>query len=304
VGKLSKNVSLFNRLKTLMLLPLSMLRSAAIVWHCKPDVVLGVGGYVTGPVLLAAVFLRCRTVIWEPNAYPGLANRWLSFFVDQCLVVFPEADKYLKIKNIQRVFMPVRAEIENLSGKIKSAAGLVETHLLVFGGSQGARAINMAFVEAVQLGGDWLQGLKIVHQTGSNDFAKLSGAYQQLVASGHAVEVHEYLHDMPDRLFWADFVISRAGASTVSELAAFGRAAILVPLPTAADDHQTKNAQALVNRDAAVLLAQNELTPERLIREIVELKENVTRRRQISENVKKFYQSGAAEQTAKIILGS
>jgi UDP-N-acetylglucosamine--N-acetylmuramyl-(pentapeptide) pyrophosphoryl-undecaprenol N-acetylglucosamine transferase len=299
VGRLNKNVGLAERLSTLVGLPIAILRAFWILITFRPTAVIGVGGFASGPLVFAASLMRIRSFIWEPNAYPGLANRILSRFVDTCLVVFKEAESLLKNKNIIKVHMPIRKEIEALKPKVSTSD---EFHLLVFGGSQGSRALNNILLECVAKGGDWLKDLKIVHQTGSLDYHRLLHEYANVPNTRDFLEVHEYLHDMPSRLDWADLVIARAGTGTISELAAAGKPGILVPLPTAADDHQTRNAEALVKTNAAVLIAQKELTPERLIREIESFKSHREKLLELSRNIQKFHQSHAALEIAKLIL--
>jgi UDP-N-acetylglucosamine--N-acetylmuramyl-(pentapeptide) pyrophosphoryl-undecaprenol N-acetylglucosamine transferase len=289
----------------LLQLPLALWRAAYLLLKFRPDVVIGVGGYVSGPLLFAAALLRYRTLIWEPNAYPGLANRWLSSLVSQCLVVFDEAKKHLPKGKITKIHMPVRKEIEELAEILKwqDQAAPATFHVLVFGGSQGARAINNNLMQMVKKYSDQLGNIEIVHQTGPTDFMRIQNEYLVMPHAQQIVSVHEYLYDMPERLKWADLVIARSGTGTLSELAASGRPAILIPLPTAADDHQTQNAMALVQRGAAQLLPQKELTPERLFHEIMELKKESSRRKQMSENVRSFHKRHAADAIADLVLG-
>jgi UDP-N-acetylglucosamine--N-acetylmuramyl-(pentapeptide) pyrophosphoryl-undecaprenol N-acetylglucosamine transferase len=216
-------------------------------------------------------------------------------------VVFSEAAKLLKNRNVIKVHMPVRREIEALRPR---ASTTDEFHLLVFGGSQGSRALNNALLECVLKGGPWLKNIRIVHQTGSADYKRLLQDYAAAPDARDFLEVHEYLHDMPARLDWADLVVARAGTGTISELAAAGKPAILVPLPTAADDHQTRNAEELVKMNAAVLLAQKDLTPERLIREIEALKNHREGLLELSHNIQQFHSGQAAIEIANIVLGA
>lgn len=299
IGRLNRNVSVFERVRTLLTLPFAICKSFSVVNAFKPDVVLGVGGYASGPFVFAAALLGYRTLIWEPNAYPGLANRLLSRFVSCSLVVFSEAAQFMKNKNVVHVHMPVRPEIE--SAPLRTERNK-KFHILMFGGSQGARSLNTALLEAVKAGGDWLREVEIVHQTGALDYERVSAAYAETTATRDHVSVQPYLHDMPQRYAWADLVISRAGTGTISELAACGKAAILIPLPTAADDHQTKNALALTAIGGAFLLRQNELTPQRLIRDIEEFKTRPEKITRLEENIRKFHKPKAAHEIAKIIL--
>ena len=299
IGRLNRNVGWRERLTTLIALPFAMVKSFWLILRLRPSAVVGVGGYASGPIVLAAALMRVRAYIWEPNAYPGLANRILARFVSGCLVVFTEAGKMLKNGHIAKVHMPVRREIEALNPGVSTAE---EFHLLVFGGSQGSRALNNVLIKSIGENGAWLKNVRIVHQTGPVDYARLLQEYAKIPLARDFVEVHEYLHDMPKRLAWADLVIARAGTGTISELAACGKPAILVPLPTAADDHQTKNAEALVKVGAAVMIPQSEFTPERLAREVEGFKNHREKLLELSQNIRRLHQSDAAMQIAKIVL--
>jgi UDP-N-acetylglucosamine--N-acetylmuramyl-(pentapeptide) pyrophosphoryl-undecaprenol N-acetylglucosamine transferase len=230
-----------------------------------------------------------------------MANRILSRFVDVCLVVFDEAGSQLKNKNIIRTHMPVRKEIEN----IKPGAAHDDFHLLVFGGSQGARPITNAVMAAIKSGGAWLENTKVVLQTGAAEFEKIKAEFETLDNSKKSqVEVLPYLHDMPSRYSWADLVVGRSGTGTISELAACGKAALLIPLPTSADDHQTKNAEALVKLGGAELLKQNDLTTQHLSQQILAFKSNRARIEKMQTQIQKFHKPNAGYEIAKIILSA
>jgi UDP-N-acetylglucosamine--N-acetylmuramyl-(pentapeptide) pyrophosphoryl-undecaprenol N-acetylglucosamine transferase len=255
VGRLHQTVGLATQIKTVLKMPLAFWAAFKILREMKPIVVLGVGGFASGPILLMASLLGYRTLIWEPNAYPGMTNRWLAGRVDECLLVFEEASQYLKARRITRAGLPVRATMipalrEN---------GKRSLRVFVTGGSQGARFINNLISETVKQNGKWMEGIELVHQVGSLDFQRIKQVYE---GAPPAFQVHEYIHDMDRRFAWADLVICRAGASTVAEVCACQKAAIFIPLPTAADDHQRKNAEVLAKADAALMLLQKDLTPE------------------------------------------
>lgn len=257
VGKLHKSVDLLARIKTLFQLPLALFSSARIVSDLRPVAVLGVGGFASGPLLLMASLMGYRSLIWEPNAYPGMANRILSRFVNECLLVFKEAGGYLRAKKLTQVGLPVRATMiprQRPSG--------LPLRVLIFGGSQGARFINNIVSEAVSKGGSWLENVELIHQTGSLDFARISEVYK---SAPRQAQVLEYIHDMDQKLAWADVVVCRAGASTVAEMCACQKAAVFVPLPTAADNHQQKNAEVLLREKAAMMMLQSELTSEKFM---------------------------------------
>jgi UDP-N-acetylglucosamine--N-acetylmuramyl-(pentapeptide) pyrophosphoryl-undecaprenol N-acetylglucosamine transferase len=290
IGRLNSNVSLRERVQTVFLLPWALLKSVWLLRQENPDFVLGVGGHASGPLLLMAALLGYRTAIWEPNAMPGMANRWLSRFVDECWVVFEEARTRLHSKNLHVGGMPVRREIEEMP--VSTTAG-TPFRLLVFGGSQGARGLNNAVVEMVKSGR--LNGVQIVHQTGAFDYKRVREAYGEALAQ---VDLREYLHDMGQQYAKADLVVCRSGTGTLSELAACGKAAILVPLPTAADDHQRLNAESLVEKGAAVMILQKDLNGERLRQEIEALRAHPERLRGMSAAVRGFHHPRAAENLA------
>lgn len=288
IGRLNSNVSLAERLKTVLLLPWAMVKSALLLLKQKPDFVLGVGGHASGPLLLMASLLGYRNAIWEPNAMPGMANRILSKFVDEAWVVFDEARGLLK-GNVQVAGMPVRREIEEMPMS-KSPGG--NFRLLIFGGSQGARGLNTAAAEMIKKGGAWLNGMEIIHQTGAADFQRIKDLYGEALSR---VDLREYLHDMGQQYQKADLVICRSGTGTLSELAACGKPSILIPFPFAADDHQKKNAESLVAKKAAIMILQKDLTPDGLRDQILELKAHPEVMRQMGEAVRTFHHPRAAE---------
>ncbi|MGE0762707.1 MAG: undecaprenyldiphospho-muramoylpentapeptide beta-N-acetylglucosaminyltransferase [Bdellovibrionales bacterium] len=300
VGKLNRNTRFGERFKTLLLLPWGLLRAAWLVFRMKPVLVLGVGGYVTGPVVLAAALLRRQSFLWEPNAHPGMANRWLAPFVAECLVVFDEAAKGLNSKRIFKVGMPVRAAIEAVGqSPTPTSAAPAALRVLIFGGSQGARAINQVVATTIAHGGAWLENVEFVHQTGPADYERVAALYRESQAK---VEVKEYLHDMDRRYAWADVIIARSGTGTVSELAACGKAAVLIPLPTAADNHQQRNAEALLHKEAALMVLQRDFTPDRFEQLIVRFKTDRQIIDRLSVNIRQFHRPHADQEIAQHLL--
>jgi UDP-N-acetylglucosamine--N-acetylmuramyl-(pentapeptide) pyrophosphoryl-undecaprenol N-acetylglucosamine transferase len=295
VGKLNHGGGLLGKLKTLLQLPLAFVQSFRILKRLEPAAVLGVGGYASGPLVLMASFMGFPTAIWEANAHPGMTNRWLSNFVRKSYLVFKEAQPLLHSRKSQVMGLPVRDEIES---PMKSTVSST-FRILIVGGSQGSRAINNGVAAAIQKGGDWLQGLKIVHQCGVHDYQDLKQRYQ-----GHesVVEVHEFLYDMNVQYANCDLVICRGGASTVAELSASGKVALVIPLPTAADNHQQKNAETLVKSQAGVLLLQKDLNPENLIHEIQKLRNDPELRMRMSENIRKLFIPHAAQNMARDLM--
>ncbi|ODS51102.1 MAG: undecaprenyldiphospho-muramoylpentapeptide beta-N-acetylglucosaminyltransferase, partial [Bdellovibrio sp. SCN 50-8] len=304
-GKLNFAGRWLLKIKTLIRMPLAFVRSAQLLLQNPPQAVLGVGGYASGPFVMTASLLGFRTALWEPNAFPGLTNRLLARFVHVCYLVFGETEKQIKARKIQRLGMPVRAEVEVGHQEIKTNGKKTEIEtepfrILCFGGSQGARAVNEALAACLlKLGEDQrhLQGRKIevVHQIGSTDWAKFQEKYKNM---GPWLRPMEFIRDMPERYRWADLVIARAGASTVSEIAAFGKPAILIPLP-GAEAHQEFNAESMAAKNAVVLLKQKDLTPDRLWSEIESLKNNPERRREMSSKVIHFFEPEAARKIAQ-----
>jgi UDP-N-acetylglucosamine--N-acetylmuramyl-(pentapeptide) pyrophosphoryl-undecaprenol N-acetylglucosamine transferase len=297
VGRLNQ-VSLKEKILTLLRLPLSFVSSFRLLRKFRPRAVVGVGGYASGPILLIASLMGIETAVWEPNAMPGLTNRWLSRFVDECWLVFDSARRHLKAKKYFPAGMPVRKEIEQAKHSGEHPGPM---NVLIFGGSQGARVLNTNVAEMLKVRDEFALHHAVVHQTGPSDFSRVQSIYGDAL-NVLSVEVTEYLHDMHRRYEWADVVIARAGAASVAELAACGKAAILVPLPTAADNHQQKNAEALVQKDAAIMILQKDLTPEKLRATLQELEAQPERRHRMERNIRQFHQPQAAEKIVGHLL--
>jgi UDP-N-acetylglucosamine--N-acetylmuramyl-(pentapeptide) pyrophosphoryl-undecaprenol N-acetylglucosamine transferase len=211
----------------------------------KPSIVIGTGSYVSGPVVFAGWLLRIPTVIQEQNLYPGITNRFLSRIVRETAASFEGSKRFLHGR-VTVTGNPVREEF--LTVKKKARGGRFS--LLIFGGSQGARSINKGMLESLPLLKEFQTRLQIVHQTGPSDLEMVKDAYRR--EEIHA-EVFEFLKDMPERFQGADLMVCRAGASTIAEILAAGRASILVPFPMATNDHQRKNARALEEQGAAIM---------------------------------------------------
>jgi UDP-N-acetylglucosamine--N-acetylmuramyl-(pentapeptide) pyrophosphoryl-undecaprenol N-acetylglucosamine transferase len=246
------------------LLPLSGLDAWRIVSRRAPHLVIGVGGYSSGPVVATAVARRIPTLLLEQNALPGFTNRRLARYVSAAAVTFPSTVGYFG----RRGFVagnPVRPEFF-IDGEGNTAGG--PPRVLIFGGSQGAHAINVAMVEAAPRLATRYGGMAITHQTGARDLELVRGAYQR---AGLTARVEPYLFAMDREMKSADLVVCRAGATTIAELAAAGRPSLLVPLPTAADDHQRKNAEVFRDAGAAELIEQKTLTGALLAERVVAL---------------------------------
>jgi UDP-N-acetylglucosamine--N-acetylmuramyl-(pentapeptide) pyrophosphoryl-undecaprenol N-acetylglucosamine transferase len=259
VGAL-KGVSLFERIKSLVGLPLSLVAAFRILRRFRPDVTIGVGGYSAGPTLLMAALMRIPTMVVEPNAMPGFTNRVLARFVDAAALSFEDARRYFGRRSVV-TGNPVRLDFARLGKKTRSD----KLHVLIFGGSQGAHAINNAIAAALPLLAARKDRLVIVHQTGERDFEMVQRAYKK---AGLEAEVKPFIHDMANQFERADVLICRSGATTVAEVAAAAKAAIFVPFPFATDDHQRKNAEAFERVGAGIKIPQKYLTPERLAEEL------------------------------------
>ena len=260
-----KNVSAVKRLVSLARLPRGFLDALAILRRFRPDVVVGVGGYASGPILLMASLSRYPTMVIEPNAMPGFTNRVLARFVRAAAVTFEESLAWFGKRGVV-TGNPVRSDFAGLAKKERGD----KTHLLVFGGSQGSRSLNNAMMAALPHLADAIRDgrLTITHQTGPREFETVRDAY---AAAGVEADVRPYIDRMVDAFDVADLLLCRAGATTVAEVAVAGKAAIFVPFPQAADDHQRKNAEAFVRAGAGRMLLERDLTGERVAREILDL---------------------------------
>ncbi|MBX3328952.1 MAG: undecaprenyldiphospho-muramoylpentapeptide beta-N-acetylglucosaminyltransferase [Nitrospira sp.] len=240
--------------------PLGIRQSLKILKRRQADLVIGVGGYTSPTMLVAAALKGIARVILEPNAHPGLANKVVAPFAQRVFLAFESAGTFFDRRKVRVVGTPIRQEFlvrptDSVSTKQH------RRHMLIFGGSQGARAINSAVLEGLPQLSQRLPGLTITHQTGEGDFKRVSDVYRTL---GIQAKVVPFLYDMPTVLRTADLVVARAGAMTIAELTACGKAAILIPLPTAIYDHQMKNARAMEAAGGAVVLPQADLTGVKL----------------------------------------
>ncbi|MGA7292831.1 MAG: undecaprenyldiphospho-muramoylpentapeptide beta-N-acetylglucosaminyltransferase, partial [Terriglobales bacterium] len=222
VGAL-KNVSLMTRVKTMFDLPRAIGASSRMLTEFDPEVVIGVGGYASGPAMVAAIRRRLPTLAFEPNVVPGFANRMISRWVSAAAVHFEETCRYFPHCKVTGV--PVRSAFFTIPPSSPGLTGGSPT-LLVFGGSQGARAINQAMIESLKGLRARIPGIHIIHQTGQRDYDRVLAAYQQ---SGISGEVHKFIDDMPGTFSRSDLLVCRSGASTVGEITAAGKAAIFVP---------------------------------------------------------------------------
>jgi UDP-N-acetylglucosamine--N-acetylmuramyl-(pentapeptide) pyrophosphoryl-undecaprenol N-acetylglucosamine transferase len=282
-----KGMSLSSLARGLALLPLSALDAWNIVSRRRPQLVIGVGGYSSGPVVLVAALRRIPTLLLEQNAVPGFTNRRLAPFISAAAVTFESTLSYFG----RRGFVagnPVRPEFFD---EAPAAPPGGPPRVLIFGGSQGAHAINMAMVAAASRLAAHPGGLAITHQTGERDLERVRDGYR---AAGLTARVEPFLYAMDREMKSADLVVCRAGATTIAELTAAARPSVLIPLPTAADDHQRKNAEALAASGAAEVLAQPAMTGERLADVIAALAASTERRRAMSEAARRLAKPDAA----------
>ena len=264
IGGLNR-VGFRQTLATLAELPFSVWQASRILDRAAPAAVFSMGGYVAGPVLLAAVAKRVPIVVMEPNAIPGFTHRHLARFVARALVSFPETARWFPEGRTQVTGLPIRQEFFEIPRKPSSA----EITVLITGGSQGSRTLNRAAEESWPL---WPRTgprrVRLIHQTGSPMYAGLAARF---AASGVPGEIAAFIADMPAAFAQADMVVSRSGMGAVSELAAAGKPSILVPFPAASNQHQLKNAQAMEKAGAAALVEDHQLNGARLVEEVMRL---------------------------------
>ena len=288
VGALNR-VSLKTRLKTIFDLPRAVWDSRRILSEFRPDIVIGVGGYASGPAMLAALLSRVPTLVFEPNFVPGFANRLVAPLVSGAAVHFAETGRYFRRCEVTGV--PVREAFFQIANEHP-----VNTKtLLVFGGSQGAHAINQVVMDSVADLRQRVPGIHIVHQTGERDYNDAQAAYANL---GDSVEAYRFIDDMPGLFASADLLVCRSGASTVAEVTAAGKPAVFVPFPRAADDHQKRNAEALERAGAAVMLEESKLTRESLVEAISTLLGDPSRLERMGDAARKLSHPNAARDIA------
>ena len=288
-----KGKSLAARARGAALVPLSAVDAWRLISRRSPDVVIGVGGYSSGPVVAVAALRRIPTMVLEQNAVPGLTNRLLARFVRRAAVTYDASLKYFHGKGfisgnpVRREFLEVDDEPTH-----DAAVNASRVRVLVFGGSQGAHAINVAMVEAAPRLAAAAQTVDFVCQTGTHDFDMVRTAFERYGVQGR---VERFIDAMDREMKAAALVVSRAGATTLAEVTAAGRPAILIPLPTATDDHQRQNARALESAGAAELIEQRELTGERLAGRILALAADREQRRRMSAAARQLARPRAAE---------
>jgi UDP-N-acetylglucosamine--N-acetylmuramyl-(pentapeptide) pyrophosphoryl-undecaprenol N-acetylglucosamine transferase len=276
-------------------LPLGVVHCIKLISAFKPQVVVGVGGYASGPAMMAAILLGIPTLAYEPNAVPGMTNRWIGKRVSAAAVNFPQTAQYFR--NAEVTGVPVRPEIFALPTKPAGSA----PRLLITAGSNGALVFNETMPKIIS---DLLAAvpeLTVVHQSGPRALDATRASYAASGADPMRWAVEAFLTDMPAQYAAADLVLARSG-STVAELCAAGKPSLLVPFAAAADDHQRKNAEVLVQTGAAEMLLQRDVTPEALLHALRRLLLDPVRREKMSAQARTLAKPGALERIAALVL--
>lgn len=288
---------LIKKLYGLLFIPIALIQAFFLLIKYRPSIVMGFGGYASFPILYMAYLLKIKTAIWEANANPGLVSRMMAKKVNASFLNFPD-EKKLFLKESTYVYgVPTRfqSKPQNKQSSFR---------VFIFGGSSGARSINekvYALLKEVNQAGasDPLSAISYIHQIGSTDFQKFKDLYQNFNID---LEVKEFIHDMPEEMAKADLLICRAGASTIAEVSLSGKAAIFIPLPWAADNHQYENAKRLQEKGAAILMEQKDVSSASLRKEILSFVEDPAKKERIERHVNSFAKPNAASEVAEKIL--
>ncbi len=288
--------SLAGKLQAAAMMIRGVFQSLGIVGRFEPNIVLGVGGYASAPAVLASWLRRRPIVLMEQNAVPGAANRLLSRLAARVALCMPGASKYFAPAKVFETGLPLR---EGMTGGAQRPAATWQGPLrvLIFGGSQGARAINEAVADALALLGEEAKEMEFVHQTGEGDLDRVREAY---AVTGAKAEVAPFLYDMAERYRWAHLAVARAGAMTVGELTATGLPALLIPLPIAAHGHQEANARHLTDRGAARMVLQPDLTGEKLAGFLKEMNADRGRLEEMSRSAAALARGSASDDIAAL----
>jgi len=295
-GKLNFSGHPIKKVKTLLKIFMGLLQSFALILKHQPNFVLGVGGYASAPFVMMAALLGKKAAFWEPNAHPGMANRILSRLVKQSYLVFEDSKNYLFSTNNKVFGMPLRAEMEQAQTE-KHTKISDRLTILCFGGSQGSLFLNEKISDFIINSPNFSEKIYLIHQTGSLDYENMKKKY----AGAKNVEVHEFIYDMPIQYRKADIQFCRGGASTIAEAAAFGVVPLIVPLP-AADDHQLRNAEVVMQHKAGFLFKQNQFSDVEFAKTIELMLQNISLRNEMSFNLGKLAPKNAAKLIAQDIL--
>ncbi len=286
-------VGLRKQMRTAFQLPGGVAAAWGVLKRFRPDAVFSTGGFVAGPVSLAAIFSKVPLIVLEPNAVPGFANRRVARRVHKALLGFPSTAAWFPPSKSEVIGYPVRPEFFSL----QPGQNRVFT-VLITGGSRGARSLNRASRESWPLFKGYNASVRIIHQTGMAEHESLAREFQ---TSGVNGEVVPFIRNMAEAFAGADLVVGRAGAGAVSEIAAAGMSSVLVPLPFAADDHQRRNAEMLVNAGAARMLLDSELNGARLFDVVEKLRHDGDELQRMRDRVRQFAKPGAAERAATVL---
>ncbi|MGD0920262.1 MAG: undecaprenyldiphospho-muramoylpentapeptide beta-N-acetylglucosaminyltransferase [Terriglobia bacterium] len=288
-----KGIGGWRKLRNLLVLPRSALETALVIRDLRPDVVVGIGGYLAGPAMLEAALKDIPTLLIEPNAVPGFTNRVLTPVVRLAAVAFEETANLYGAKGrltghaVRKAFsfVPCKEHVPPFT-------------VLVLGGSQGSVAINECVVKSLPLLAKDPERMRFIHQTGDRDYNAVRQAYQE---RGLTAEVHAFIENVPEAFARADLIVSRAGATAVAELAVAGKAALLIPFPGATDQHQLENARAMERAGAASVIQQAELTPQRLVTELRDLLGEPRRLVEMEQAARRLARPDAAAQIADLV---
>ena len=294
-----KGKGLYNKVSAGLKAAKAVFAAKKILKPFRPDGVIGTGGYSSGPVVLAARFLGIKTAILEQNTIPGLTNRLLGRLVDRIYVAFEQTKKKFPGGRVILSGNPVRKEILE-AGVVGQGAGVKgkKFTILIFGGSQGAKAINTAFLDALEYLADIRDSIRIIHQTGDADYITVKETYER---KGIKADVYRFIDDMAEAYSQADMVICRAGATSIAEITALGIASILIPYPFAANNHQEINAGCLADKGAAIMMRQGEIIGDALAVLIERFYKTPDELKKIRENAKALGRPNAAKEIAESI---
>ncbi len=292
-----KGMGLIKLVLGLLTIPLSFFTAVGLLRKYRPDVVIGVGGYSSGPVVMAAWLMRIPTAIQEQNALPGLTNRILGRFVDVVFLTFENTRAHFAAAKCQVLGNPIRKKL--MDNFLQPATEDAKFRLLIFGGSLGAKGLNKRVLEALPLLEDLKPQLRVLHQTGK---AEVEAVRAEYATRAFDATVTEFIDDMSAAYLNSDLVICRSGATTIAELTVCKKASVLVPFPLATDDHQAVNAKALVDANAALMFREAELTGETLARVIRELMNDRPRLKKMAEAASALGHPSAAQDMAEVLV--
>jgi UDP-N-acetylglucosamine--N-acetylmuramyl-(pentapeptide) pyrophosphoryl-undecaprenol N-acetylglucosamine transferase len=288
----------FNRLLAWIKIPAGILQSLAFLMQKRPALVVGVGGYVSGPLVLSAWVLRIPILIQEQNAVPGITNKYLGKIADKIAVSFKEAKKYFPEHKVVETGNLIREEFCILREK-SAPLPSDKFNILVLGGSQGAHSINRGMVEAIDFLSEKKDELHITHQTGESDCDWVQSQYAE---KNMSADVQAFIHDMAEQYRKASMIICRAGASTLGEITACGKMAVLVPYPHATHNHQEHNARVLEAADAGEIILDKDVTGERLAQSILRAYEQPEKRLEMENNCYALGKRDATEKALQLCL--